>query len=404
MRIGRTLPPATAPIYPIDVFLGLIAIFKGKSETLRFEKELKLYFDKKFCFLVSSGKAALTITLKALKEIYPERDEVLIPAYNCFSVPSAITRAGLKIRLCDVDDTTLDYNYDQLSEILNTSNTTTKKLLAVIPTHLFGLPANITRLREHITDPKITVIEDAAQAMGGVSNGKKLGTLGDVSFFSLGRGKAFSTVEGGIILTDRADIAEKIRDQFAAVSNYSFIEQLKLLINSLLLIIFQRPSFFWFPKSLPFLRVGDTIYDPRFSIKKMSSFQAGLAHNWQNKLMDFIKIRKKNILFYNRIQFIGFTRRYQQASPPGLIRFPVAISDTNIRESIIFDSDKRGLGVMGTYPDSINRITELRNQFQNQSFPVSSEMCEKMLTLPTHPMALEKDLFKITKLFECTLK
>ena len=235
MRIGRTLPPAATPIGIRDIVSGVRGIVHGRKELERFRSELREHFGVKHCFLVSSGKAALALVFLALKELFPGRDEVLIPAFTCFSVPSSVVRAGLRVRLCDVHPDSLDFDFMQLSATLSEGSRprepdaylgggvtnvapnisgaddpsdSTKRLLAVVPTHLFGYAADVPRLRTLIQDPGVTIVEDAAQAMGETWEGRKLGTLGDVSFFSLGRGKAFSTVEGGIILTDRDDFAE----------------------------------------------------------------------------------------------------------------------------------------------------------------------------------------------------
>ena len=89
--IQRTLPPAATPIYLKDIINGFKGLTNGQKEITRFESELKKYYKVKHCFLVSSGKAALIIILKALHELHPERNEVLIPAYTCYSVPSAIS-------------------------------------------------------------------------------------------------------------------------------------------------------------------------------------------------------------------------------------------------------------------------------------------------------------------------
>jgi perosamine synthetase len=78
MRIGRTLPPAASPIYFSDIISGLQGLYHGKRELERFETELKDYFGMKHCFLVSSGKTALTIILQSLKDIYPDRTQVII--------------------------------------------------------------------------------------------------------------------------------------------------------------------------------------------------------------------------------------------------------------------------------------------------------------------------------------
>ena len=170
MRIGRTLPPAAAPIYPGDILSGIQGLFNGHRELGRFETELKDYFQVKHCFLLSSGKATLSLILQALRDIQPERDEVLIPAFTCYSVPSAIIRSGLRIKLCDINPDTLDFDYDQLSRLLSQSspakaslepnkpnqpnkhnepkqpNKPMSRLLCIIPTHLFGIPSDIGRI------------------------------------------------------------------------------------------------------------------------------------------------------------------------------------------------------------------------------------------------------------------
>ena len=122
MRLKRTLPPAASPIYPKDIISGLKGLVRGQRELERFKEEIRDYFGTKHCFLLSSGKAALTLILRALKDMHPHRDEVLIPAFTCYSVPSAIVRAGLKVRLCDINPDTLDFDFDQLSKILNQPN------------------------------------------------------------------------------------------------------------------------------------------------------------------------------------------------------------------------------------------------------------------------------------------
>jgi len=128
MHLRRTLPPAAAPIFLQDVLSGLSAVHRGQRELDKLSAELKDYFAVQHCFLVSSGRAALTIILKALKEHCPHKDRVLIPAYTCYSVPSAIVRAGLKLQLCDMQSDTLDFNYVRLSELLNPVNPQLNKL------------------------------------------------------------------------------------------------------------------------------------------------------------------------------------------------------------------------------------------------------------------------------------
>jgi len=427
MRIGRTLPPAAAPIYPGDILSGIRGLFNGSRELTRFESELKAYFALKHCFLVSSGKAALTLILQALKKLQPDRDEVLIPAFTCYSVPSAVVRAGLKVRLCDIKPDTLDFDFDQLSRLLsqsstpkaslkpnkhyqpkehnklnkpNESNKPITRLLCIIPTHLFGLPADIARLKELVNDREVTIVEDAAQAMGGECKGKKLGTFGDVSFFSLGRGKAFSALEGGIILTDRCDIADKLAARIESTPRYNTLEMLALFFKAISLCIFVHPSLYWLPKIIPFLRLGETIYDPHFKMKRMTAFQAGLTKSWQSKLKGFEETRAENSTQWDSIARMNNLSNYvtRNGVLPGIIRFPVKVDDRGLRKRILNISDKMGLGIMSTYPDSIDGIQELRNSFQGQKFPTAKDHANNLITLPTHSFVTQKDKRQIAAL------
>jgi len=94
MKIARSLPPAVSQLYPKDVITGLHGIINGKKEIDRFDYELKDYYRIKHCFLVSNGKTALTLILRAIHKIHPHQNKVIIPAYVCYSVPSAVIRAG----------------------------------------------------------------------------------------------------------------------------------------------------------------------------------------------------------------------------------------------------------------------------------------------------------------------
>ncbi|HZW36455.1 MAG TPA: DegT/DnrJ/EryC1/StrS family aminotransferase, partial [Candidatus Deferrimicrobiaceae bacterium] len=165
MRPGRTIPPAAAPVPIRDLFRGVSGLFRG-GYLDPLEDEIKGYFGSRFVFLVSSGKGALVLILRALSSLRNRR-KVVIPAYTCYSVPSAIVKAGLDIALCDVDPDTLDFDYGRLEAIVD------EKTLCVVPTHLFGIPSDIDRVRRTCEGKGIFIVEDAAQAMGGGSAERK---------------------------------------------------------------------------------------------------------------------------------------------------------------------------------------------------------------------------------------
>ncbi|MBB3225787.1 dTDP-4-amino-4,6-dideoxygalactose transaminase [Luteibacter sp. Sphag1AF] len=145
--------------------------------------------------LECSGTASLIVALLALKELAPDRHEVVIPAYTCPLVPMAVQRAGLTSRLCDMATGRLDMDAQKLQSACSAST------LAIIPTHLGGRVADVATAQAIARAEGAFVIEDAAQAFGARVNGQSVGTIGDIGFFSLAAGKGLSIYEGGLLVS-----------------------------------------------------------------------------------------------------------------------------------------------------------------------------------------------------------
>ena len=388
VRIGRTLPPAVAPIGIIDIANGLLALFQGESATRSFSDQLKKYFNVKHCFLLSSGKASLTLILQALKALHPDRDEVLIPAFTCYSVPAAIVRAGLKVRICDIEPVTLDFDYRELAEQLSSS-----RVLCVIPTHLFGVSADIPRVRELIGTRTIAIVEDAAQSLGAEFKGQKVGALGDVGLFSLGRGKAFSTVSGGVIVTNSDEIGTALTRLCAAIPPCSVKEQVILALYAAAISVLSQPWLFWIPKSLPFLGLGETHYDPGFAMKRLSAFQAGTTTGWQRRLAELKRIRQKNAGYL-------FKAGFNPAGGAGLlasdmIRFPILIATAADKLAVLNESARLGLGCAEAYPTAVDGIAALQGSIVGGTSVKARMIVEQLVTFPLHPYVTETDMNRI---------
>jgi perosamine synthetase len=405
-RIGRTLPPAAAPLSPAEMLQGLRGCFRPRREMARFEAEIREFFQVRHCFPVSSGTTALYLLLRALQQLRPGCDEVIIPAYTCFSVPSAIVRAGLKISVCDNDSRTLDFDFTRLEGLLERAGTA-GRLLCVLPTHLFGLPADVRRLQALLRVKglaEVPVIEDAAQAMGAVDEtGGKLGTRGDAGFFSLGRGKAISVGEGGVIITDRDDLARALAPLTAELEPYSLPELCRLLVMTAALTLLIRPAWFWLPKALPWLKLGETLFDPDFVNRRLSGFQAGVARNWPAKLKRLQAARG------------GQAAAWAAARPPGVghfhgagrgypIRFPVRAGSLKLRDRILAGSDRRGLGAMPGYPAPVASIAALQNRLGGLPVPNAAALAGELLTLPVHRFVTAKDRRRTAALFADEMK
>lgn len=397
IRLGRTLPPAAAPIYFRDIVSGITGLLAGTKTRTRFEANLRKFYNVEYCFTVSSGKAALVLILQALHGLSPERDEVLIPAYTCYSVPSAIIRAGLKVRVCDLEAGGLDFDFNQLGEYLENP-----RLLCVISTDLYGIAADVERVKGMADKNGVWVIEDAAQSMGGEYIGLKMGARGHVGIFSLGRGKAFSTVEGGLIITDNNAIGLAIEKNITAVSEYSFVEVLKLILYAVALSVLIHPGLYWLPKLLPILKLGETHFDTSFQILRLSSFQAGMATDWQTKIERLRGARRRNIQQYidEGISVLSV----QGGILSDLIRFPILMADSNTKDMILRESERMGLGISDGYPNTIDSILQLGLEDAEYRFPRAKETAERIICLPVHPYVDTNDIERIaTVLKKCVL-
>jgi len=344
------------------------------------EESVRQYFGTRHVFLVSSGKAALTMTLVGLKAASTRR-EVVIPAYTCFSMPAAVISAGLRPILCDINPSTFDFDHEQLAATLN------ENTLCVVAHHLFGITSDIERVRAMCHARGIVVIEDAAQAMGVESAGRKLGTLGDVGVFSLGRGKNITCGSGGIVITGSDRIADALGAQWPSLASPLTAESLKDFAMLVVMAIFIRPRLYWIPNALPFLKLGQTIFPKTVAVKRLSGMQAGLLHDWQRRLSQSNQRRSETAASVSRQMSLSLP---QGPSHPYL-RLPIFAATPQGRERIHSFAQRRGLGVSVAYPTPINEIPEIRHMFDGRRFPCARRVSEHILTIPTHQWMSEKD-------------
>ncbi len=167
-----------------------------------FEHAVTQYLKVKHAIIVSSGTAALHLSLKAL-DIQPE-DEVIVPAFTFPATANVVELVGAKPVLVDIS--LEDYCIDP--ELIE--KFITPKTKAIIPVHEFGQASNMEQIMTIAKKHHLAIIEDAACALGTEFNGQKIGTFGQVGCFSLHPRKAITTGEGGIIVTNDADIAHQL--------------------------------------------------------------------------------------------------------------------------------------------------------------------------------------------------
>lgn len=165
----------------------------------------------KHALAVSNCTTALHLSLVALG--VKEGDEVIVPAFTWVSTANAVMYCGAKPVFVDIDPVTFNIDPDKLKEVI------TERTKAIIPVHLFGLCADVDKIKEIAPDLKI--VEDGACAAGSALNGNPAGSLGDIGCFSFHPRKSVTTGEGGMLTTNDDELADKLnklRNHGASIS------------------------------------------------------------------------------------------------------------------------------------------------------------------------------------------
>ena len=178
--------------------------FIGGPEVLQCEEEVAAYSGCRFGIGVSSGTDALLCGMMALG-IGPG-DEVIVPSFTFFATAGCVARLGAKPVFVDVDPQT----YNTAAELIEPAITDRTRL--IVPVHLYGQCAEMDAIMRLADSRSIPVMEDAAQSIGAVREGRKAGSwgrLGTLSFFPSKNLGAFG--DGGMIVTNDEDLAARCR-------------------------------------------------------------------------------------------------------------------------------------------------------------------------------------------------
>jgi len=169
----------------------------------KFEEAFAKYVGVKHGVAVANGTASLETALFACG--ISEGDEVIMPAFTIISCPVACIRLGAKPVLVDIEPETWNMDVSQIEAKI------TDKTKAIMPVHIYGHPVDMDPVMELAEKYNLKVIEDAAEVHGAEYKGKKCGSIGHASSFSFYANKLVTTGEGGMVLTDNDDFAERAR-------------------------------------------------------------------------------------------------------------------------------------------------------------------------------------------------
>lgn len=387
-----------------DVLLAIKLIFSpwvnlGNNYIKNLEQWFRQYFNVSFAISFSSGRAAFLATLKSLG--VGKGDEIIIQAFTCAVVPDMIIALQAKPVFVDVDES---LNIDPK----DFENKITKKTKAIVVQHTFGISADLKKILSIAKKNKIIVIEDCAHTIGGMHQGKKIGTFGKISFFSFGRDKAFSSVFGGMAITNDENLGKKIRAFQKQLKNQSIFwvwQQLlhpiafsiilplyNIYIGKLILVFLQKSRLLSFPVSK---KEKEGKMDMNF-IKKNSNCLSCLALYQLKRLNKFNKIREEiSKVYIEGLKDQKFIIPVSDAIP--FLRFPILIEK---RDDILNLLKRKGIYLGKWYSNVIDpEKTNLNNVFYRKGFcPKAEYISKRILNLPTYPTFKKSEAKKIITL------
>jgi perosamine synthetase len=320
----------------------------------RFEREFSAAVGAQHGVACSSGTAALHLALAALG--LGPGDEVVLPAFTMIATPNAVTYLGARPVLVDADPETWNLDPRRLEAALS------PRTRAIVVVHTYGHPADMDPILEIASARGLAVVEDAAEAHGAVYRGRPVGGLADAAAFSFYGNKIVSTGEGGMVTSNRPELARSAR----GLRDMAFSEE----------------RHFWHE------RLGFNY--------RMTNLQAAVGVAQTERLAELVARRRRHARMYAE----------RLAGIPGLSLPPERADVVNVfwmygvrvqrafgrsRDGLRAFLAERGIETRGFFVP-IHAQPIYRDAFRGQRFPVAEALGRDGFYLPSGPLLTEREI------------
>lgn len=360
--------------------------------------------------LECSGTAALLVALRTLSEQAPDRRAVVVPAYTCPLVAIAVRSLGLELRLCDLRANHFDMDPQALFEACRSDT------LAVIPTHLAGLVADVDGAMAIAKAVGARVIEDAAQALGARAHGQSVGLRGDIGFFSLAAGKGLSIYEGGLLLARDPSMRDALQLTHQAMVPDRPAWELRRSLELLGLAALYRPAGLSLAYGRPLrsaLRRGDPVaavgddFPSTIPLHRVGRWREGVGAAAAARLPNFIEqLRRQAVRRVERLRQIPGVEVFEpDAGTEGswpflLLRLP----DKQRRDSVLAPLWTAGVGVSRLFVHALPDYSYLADRVPQAAMPNARSFAEQTLSISNSPWLDDETFERICTVIERGLK
>ncbi len=337
----------------------------------------------------ASGREALFALLKALK--LRSGEEVILPAFTCVVVPNAIHATGGVAVFADIDEETLQSGAEEVARRI------TPRTRAILCQHTFGIPADMTGLRQLCDERKLILIEDSAHMLPCSRGPAGLARMGHFTIASFGRDKAISGVSGGAVLSRNSEISEKLRSMQADAASVPMHRIARLLLYPLLYALARPMYSVGLGKALLAASKQCGILIPILTIPEKNGHMSPMICRMPNALA-FLALQQFRDLPDKNDHRRRLTAYYLDAARAHGWNFPNAITaDLPLQKFPLFfvgaEQIRKKLKEKNIYledgwtncvicPSSSNLAAA---GYEPGNDPQAEETCARILSLPTHP-------------------
>ena len=318
----------------------------------RLEEEFAAYCGTKYAVGVDSGLSALELSLCALG-VGPG-DEVIVPAHTFTATAAAVTLAGAIPVFVDVDAQTWNIDPTQIEAAI------TPRTKAIIPVHLYGLPADMDRILAIAGKHQLVVVEDACQAHGAEYKEKRTGRMGNAAGFSFYPTKNLGGCgDGGMVTTNDEKVAAIIR----ALRNCG---QTAKNVHEL----------------IPFNH-------------RLDNLQAAILRVKLRSLDQWVRSRRELAALYNKL--LSGVNLQLPAEPPGYRHvYHLYVIRSQNRDALQACLKEHGIGTAIHYPNPVHLQPFYANDKDRRGqFPVAEKTCTEILSLPMYPELTEEQIGQV---------
>lgn len=403
MGIFREIPPTAG----WQVYAGDLGLLKKTDTALSLGGIFQNFLCLPYAQTTYSGTAAFFFILQALKEI-SHKKTVVIPSFICPLIPLAVKRAGLIVKICDIQPDNFNFNWEQLKEILRSD----LDILAIAAVHLAGIPLDFAALEQIARRYRISIIEDCAQSLGALYHGKPTGSQGDFAFFSLCRGKGLSIYEGGIVACRERQSAALIQQKINQLANNDYWSEAIKILELYGYWLFYRPEANWLIFSLPRifweslnqpLRAQAEFFDANFPLHRVSLWRQVVACRNFSRL-EIETCRQRQIAQEYIRQLKDLPGLKIVGEPAGsLSNYPyltLIFDDRQKKTSALKLLRKKGLGASEIYAMAITDYDYLKDITAGQSAPAACHLAKHHLTLSTSSFLRKSEIDSIVEIIK----